>query len=38
MNFYRKYKSEYLGKYQILVKEDYESGFSTNLKSTKKIN
>ena len=36
MNFYRKYKSEYLGKYQILVKEDYESGFSTNLKSTKK--
>ncbi|MEC8615975.1 MAG: phospho-sugar mutase [Bacteroidota bacterium] len=36
MNFYRKYKSEYLGKYQILVKEDYESGFSINLKSTKK--
>ena len=36
MNFYRKYKSEYLGKYQILVKEDYESGFSTNLKSSKK--
>ena len=36
MNFYRKYKSEYLGKYQISVKEDYQSGFSTNLKSTKK--
>ena len=36
MNFYRKYKSKYLGKYQIVVKEDYKSGFSTNLKSTKK--
>lgn len=36
MNFYRNYKSKYLGKYQILVKEDYESGFSLNLKSAKK--
>ena len=36
MNFYRSYKSKYLGKYQILVKEDYESGFSLNLKSAKK--
>ena len=36
MNFYRNYKSKYLGKYQILVKEDYESGFSLNLKSGKK--
>ena len=36
MNFYRNYKLKYLGKYQIVTKEDYESGFSLNLKSTKK--
>ena len=36
MNFYRNYKSKYFGKYQIIEKEDYESGFSLNLKSAKK--
>ena len=36
MYFYRNYKSKYFGKYQIATKEDYESGFSLNLNSSKK--
>ena len=37
MDFYRKYKSNFFGKYEIVTKEDYMSGFSINLLSTKKI-
>ena len=37
MDFYRNYKSNFFGKYEIVCKEDYGSGFSTNLQSTKKI-